>query len=283
MRIIGAALLVALLAGCGALRLVYKQADELMYWWADGYADFTDAQAPRVRAAIGDWLAWHRRTQLPLYATRLQQLQPQLAADTTPATLCALQDDLRHWFDTAFAQGLPPLAALAPTLEPAQLQSMEKRFGKANREFRRDFVQPDAEGRREAQLKRTLERAERLYGRFDRSQRERIAQWVAQSPFDPERSLQRRQAHQQDVLHTLRGLAGAPAAQAQPALQALARRIAHPEQPEEQHYQQALDAHNCRLAADIHNLATPEQRRTARERLHGWEVDLRTLSAPPKG
>ena len=277
------ALLLLALAGCATLRLVYKQADELLYWWADGYADFTDAQAPRVRAAIGEWFEWHRRTQLPAYAARLARMQPQVQADTTPAAVCALREEVESWFDAGFEQGLPALAALAPTLEADQLQHMHKRFDKTNRDFRHDFVQPDAAGRQQALLKRTLERAERLYGRFDRAQRERVAQLLAASPFVAETSMALRLSRQQDVLQTLRGLHGAAPAQAQAALRALARRIEHPPGDAERRYQQALAEFNCGLAAQIHNLSTAEQRRTARERLRGWEMDLKALSAPAQG
>jgi hypothetical protein len=282
-RIIGVALLLLALASCGALRLIYKQADELLYWWADGYADFTDAQAPRVRAAIGQWFDWHRHTQLPVYAARLAQLQPQVAADTTPAAVCALRDEAERWFDAAYVQGLPSLAALAVALEPEQFKQMQKRFDKINRDFRNDFVQPDAAGRRQALHKRTVDRAEKLYGRLDRTQRERIAQLEAGSPFDGEHALRLRQSRQQDVIQTLRGLQGAAPAQAQGTLRVLAQRIQLPPQEADRRYLAALEDFNCGLAAEIHNLATPEQRRTARERLQGWEQDFRVLSASGRG
>lgn len=276
------ALLLSVLAGCAALRLVYKQADELLYWWADGYVDFTDAQAPRVRAGLDEFFDWHRRTQLPQYAARLAQLQSQVAADTTPAAACAFKDELQHWFDGAFEQGLPALSALAVTLEPDQLKSMQKRFDKLNRAFRDDFVKPDAAGRREALLKRTVERAEKLYGRLDHAQRERIGQIEAGSPFDGEHALRLRVSRQQDVIQTLRGLQGATPAQAQAALRALARRVEQPPDPGERRYQLALQEFNCGLSAQIHNLSTPEQRRAARERLRGWETDFRALAAQGK-
>ena len=282
-RIIAAALLLLALAGCGALRLVYKQADELMYWWADGYADFTDEQAPRVRAAIADWFDWHRHTQLPQYAARLAQLQPQALSDTTPAAVCTLRDEGERWSEAAFTHGLPAMAALVVSLEADQFRNIQKRFDKVNRDYRADFVKPDAAAQRQALHKRTVERAEKLYGRLERAQRERIAQLEAATPFDGERSLQLRVARQQEVLRTLRGLQGAAPAQAQEALRALAQRLQSPPQEDLRRYQAALEQFNCGLAAEIHNLATPEQRRTARERLHGWEMDFRALAAPAKG
>ncbi len=265
------------------MRMVYRQADELLYWWADGYADFTDAQAPRVRAAIDEWFEWHRTTQLPVYAERLARLQPQAMADTTPAAVCALRDEGERWADAAWTHALPAIATLVPTLEPAQFEHMRKRMDKSNRDFRNDFAKPDAAARQKALVKRTLERAERLYGRFDSAQRERIAQLEAASPFDPELALRLRQLRQQEVLQTLRGLQGADPARAQAALRALAQRLQQPVHEDERRYRDAMEAYNCELSAQIHNLATAEQRRHARERLHGWETDFRALSAPAKG
>ena len=206
-----------------------------------------------------------------------------MLADTTPAAACGFKDELRHGFDAAYEQGLPALSALAPTLEAEQLKAMQKRFDKLNRDFRNDFVKPDAAGRQQALLKRTVERAEKLYGHLDRAQRERIAQIEAGSPFDGEHALRLRVSRQQDVIQTLRGLQGAAPAQAQTALRALARRIEEPSNPDDHRYQAALDEFNCSLSAQIHNLTTAEQRRAARERLHGWEQDFRALAAQGKG
>ena len=74
--IIAALLLVlAALSGCGmALKLGYGQGSALAFRWLDGYADFDDAQSLRVRAALDEWFAWNRRTQLPDYADALSRV-----------------------------------------------------------------------------------------------------------------------------------------------------------------------------------------------------------------
>jgi hypothetical protein len=41
-----------------------------------------------------------------------------------------------------------------------------------------------------------------------------------------------------------------------------------------------LTQYNCGFAAQIHNATTVDQRQKARERLKGWEEDLRALAAP---
>jgi len=44
-------------------------------------------------------------------------------------------------------------------------------------------------------------------------------------------------------------------------------------------YQQRLTDYNCSFIAQLHNSTTPAQRQVARNKLKGWEEDLRTLAA----
>jgi hypothetical protein len=46
-------------------------------------------------------------------------------------------------------------------------------------------------------------------------------------------------------------------------------------------YQERLTRENCALAAEMHNQMTPAQRSHARNKLKGWEDDLRLLAASP--
>ena len=91
--VIIASLCVAL-GACSALRIGYSQAPDLSYWWLDRYVDFNSAQTPRVRDALQQWFAWHRRSQLPDYAALLARAQAELAADTTPARVCEWQGEV---------------------------------------------------------------------------------------------------------------------------------------------------------------------------------------------
>ena len=91
-----------LLSGCGiALRLGYNQGPSLAFRWLDGYAEFDDAQSLHVRGAIDNWVAWHRRTQLPDYAGLLARAQAELQGSATAERMCAWSHDLRARFDTA--------------------------------------------------------------------------------------------------------------------------------------------------------------------------------------
>jgi uncharacterized coiled-coil protein SlyX len=284
-RIIAAALLgAALLAGCGGLtlRLSYGQGPRLLYWWIDNYVEVSAAQAPAVREAIGSWFRWHRATQLAGYADLVARLQPRILEPTTPQAVCGIWHDVRAQGDVALEHALPPIAAFVRTLTPGQLRNIERRFAKANAEFREEHLEPDPAQRKRAALRRSRDRVEMLYGPLHQAQRERLVQAQAASPFDPERWNAERVHRQEDILHTLRGLLDertAAPAQVQARLGALVKRLQTSPRDDYRAYQERLTAHNCAVSAEIHNTATPAQREHARMRLREWERDLREMAA----
>ena len=68
LRIIGLLVLAVGLSACSAVKLGYGSAPQVVYWWLDGYLDFTDAQAPQVRDELDRLHRWHRSTELPKLA-----------------------------------------------------------------------------------------------------------------------------------------------------------------------------------------------------------------------
>ena len=279
-----------LLGGCSAVRIGYNQAPTLAWWWLDGYMDFDAEQAPKVKEALNQWFAWHRTTQLPDYANLLAAAQVQVLQPVTPQQVCRWADDLRQRLSVAFAQGVPVAAEQLPTLRPEQLAHLERRYRKSNRDFEDDFLQQEADERLKAAVKRTVDRAEMLYGRLDERQRQLVAAGVAASPFDPAAWLAERQAVQNDTLQTLARLTAAGPARADresnlAGLQALAARVQRAPPGPYRSYQQRLTEYNCVFIAQLHNSTSPAQRQTARSKLKGWEEDLRALAAhksPPR-
>jgi len=277
--IIGAALVQ--LSGCSAVRLSYNQGPTLAYWWLDRYADFSSAQAPQVHAALDEWFAWHRSTQLPEYLPALALAQ-KLAADSVGADqVCAQFEAWQQRAERAYDQAVPAMAELVRSFTPAQIKHLEQRYARNLAEAEHDYLQPDPTERREANFKRTLERAETLYGRLDDPQRQVLWNGLAASPFDPHLWLAERKTRQQDTVQLLRQwqASRADAATVQAGLRRIAAdQLASP-RPAYRAYARKLTEGNCALGAQLHNATTPAQRRQAVERLKGWEEDLRALIA----
>lgn len=269
------------LAGCSALRVVYNTGPQLAWWWLDGYLDFTSAHAPQVKAAIDKWFDWHRSTQLTEYAAFLAEAQREVTAPTTAAAVCRWNARVGELLSPAAAQALAQAADLVPGLGEAQLRHLEQRYQKNLEEMRGDYLQADAGERAQASLKRTLERAEQLYGRLGEAQRKVIADGVAASPFDPQAWMEERRRRQRDTLQTLRRLLADKADRDQrlAALRMLTDRSQRSPDPVYRAYQLKLTEYNCDFAARVHNATTPEQRLRARANLKGWEDDLRAVVA----
>ncbi len=280
--IIGTALLA--LSACSALRLGYGQAPQLAYWWLDGYADFTSEQAPRVKAALGQWFAWHRATQLGDYADWLAR-QARLAEQaTTPEQVCRLSDELRERFNTALSQAIPLAAPLLPGLSAAQFKHIAQRNQKALDEFRSEYAKGDAAERRSRQIKRATSRYEDFYGRLNEAQRSALADSADNSPFSADLALAERRERQAETVHALRQMAAEHIAhpdRAAAALHALAARMQRSPRAEYRAYERRVIDHQCQLVSRIHNLSSPEQRGALRAKLKGWEDDLRALAAQP--
>jgi hypothetical protein len=75
--------------------------------WVDRYVELDDAQSLRVRTALDEWFAWHRRTQLPDYADLLARAQSELAADASSERMCAWSREVRARIDTAVERAIP--------------------------------------------------------------------------------------------------------------------------------------------------------------------------------
>lgn len=270
-----------MLPGCSALRIAYGTAPDLVYWWADGYVDFTSDQTPRVREAVKQWFAWHRGTQLPEYAALLARAQVEIIADATPARVCEWQSEIFKRAHIAFDRIAPATAELLLTSTEQQLRYLERRYLKSNDKFRDEYLQTDPRKRVEVTLKRAVDRIESLYGDLDDSQVAFVAEALARSPFDPELWLDERKLRQQFALQMMHRLGsdGASKEQAQVALRAYVEQLERSPRPEYRRYSEKLAAFNCNFAARLHNVTRPDQRRFAARKLDGWAGDLRALAS----
>lgn len=273
-------LLMALVAGCSTLRLGYQQGPWLAYWWLDGYADFNAEQSPKVKAALADWFAWHRATQLPDYAQALAELQALAAETLTGAQVCGQMAAWQQRAEQAYGQAVPAIAEQVRSLTPEQIKRIERQQHKKLAEAEADFLQDDPADRRKALLKRNIDRAETLYGKITPAQLQLLTQALAQSPFKPELWLAERRQRQQDILRQLRQWQSAhsDAAAVQAGLRQLGTAALVSPRPAYQAYAEAVTQANCALSAAVHNAAGAPQRQHAVDKLKGWEDDLRALA-----
>lgn len=277
------------LGACSTARLAYNQAPNLLYWWLDGYMDFTSAQSPQARQDIDAFLAWHRSTELPTYARQLQQWQALAMQDITPAQACTQFEAVRAAVQRASERGLEPLTRLAQQLSPEQQAHLQRHQSKSNESFEKDFVRGSPEQRLSQRLDKAVSRNEMLYGRLSPAQRELLRASLQQSPWDAQKTQQERLRRQSDLLQTLQTVQalktgngngnGAVNAAALNATRSHLARVLQSPTPGYSAYSQTQVQHGCTQFAALHNTTTPEQRANAVRVLKGYEDDFRALVA----
>jgi len=270
------------LHGCSAIKLGYNNVQSVGYWWLDGYFDFNDAQAVRLKADMDQFHQWHRSSELPEYAQLLQRAQGLVAnGDVTAPQACALVEEARKQIDDITARAEPTLVDIAMTFTPAQIEHLEAKYAKNNADYRKDWLRLSPQEVRKKRYEKTLERTEMIYGRLDEPQRALVRQQVEASSFDPHVSNVERLRRQQDTLQTLRTIttAGTTKEQALQAMHGLLERYKHSPQPQYRAYVRKQWDEGCEGFALAHNAATPAQRETAVKRLKGYERDFMELAS----
>lgn len=286
LRIIGAALLIMGLQGCGALRLAYNQSPLATYWYLDGYLDFNPTQRPLAKAALDDIHQWHRQTQLPLYIETLEKLQQQMPKDMTAAQACTLYDEVQGRLLKTFegiagrlqTEGDGAGMQVLASLDSAQLAHLQTKLAKANAKYRQDYVDGSASRRRDKRLEQVVSRAENLYGNLTNKQEALLDARLEASGFQPDVFYAERLRRQQDLLQTLRNLSPASAASMSTNLGGVFARVALSPDPNYRDYSQKTRLQGCQTFADLHNSTSPEQRLTAARKLQNYALDLRALS-----
>lgn len=276
------ALVLSTFAGCSVVRFGYNQADYVAYWWLDGFVDFNDTQKPRTREALAQWFAWHRRAHLPEYASLLAYVQNLTMEDITAQRTCGLWTNVRGYMDEAFERATPATVEIASTLTPQQIQNIERRYAKSNKEFHNENLRGDASQRLKKSIKRTVERAEFFYGELDNAQQELVTRLVTLSPYDVNIWNTERQRRQQDFMQVLRQLRGNNLSQekAQAVLRAYVERIHRSPNDDYRQYTERLTQYNCAFVANLHSTATEAQRKHVAKKFKGWESDIRVLLSP---
>jgi hypothetical protein len=274
-------LIAVLLSACGFVRTGYDQLDTITYWWTNRYLDFNEVQAREIKADLETFHAWHRSTQLPTYADILAELQLMVKTEVTPAAACDVITKARNRFELLLFQTAPQASALALSLEPANMKRLRKKMAEEDKQWRKKWLDTSPEKLAGDRLDQWRDRSEFFYGRLNAAQKQAIREALARSVLDPKVSWTLRQKRQEDILATLEKIRiSKPSPSiAEAEIRALMERSLHPEDAAGAAMRRNLLSEACVNAAEIHQLATPAQRKRAQEKLAGLEQDFRQLAA----
>lgn len=283
--IIGLLLAGGLLSGCSATRLAYNNAPDLLYWWSDRFFDWNQPQSTLLRHDLARLQQWHRRQELPGYATALKALQAAAVRDIQADQVCALSDDIQQRLQASLDRALPTAVALAPSLSAAQLAHLGAALNQRSQDWRDEWMDGPPAEREDHRYKKLVKRAEEFYGRITTAQREQLRTQLRASGFDPDRQFQEGERRHQDALHTLRQITANAAAgvdnpaEVQAALRALVARTLESPDPAFAQYARQMRRQACGAIADFHNQTNTAQRQHLQQVLQDYAVDAQALLA----
>jgi hypothetical protein len=189
---------------CSIVRLGYNYGETLSYWWLDSYVSFDASQKVWFKERVANWFAWHRKTQLKDYVSLLGQEQKKLQHKVTPAELLTEYDALRARAVVLVDRALPELADLALSLQPAQIDHIQKKFTSNNETYRKDYLRGDMEQRQQFRYKKVMEQAEYWFGSFSSEQEALIRKVSDARPLNNELRMAVRLQLQQNLLRLLK-------------------------------------------------------------------------------
>ena len=274
--------LMTVLAACSSLRLAYNNGDTLLYWWLDGYVDLTSDQKGVVQKEIDKLFSWHRKTQLNDYVQILQTGQKQLAGNLTAADLQADYDDIKGRTQKLLLKAAPELAGLATSLEPDQIDTLEKKFASNLDDFRKKNMKGSKEDQQKFRYKKSMEQFELWFGKFSKEQEEQIRKASDARPLDNEIWLNERKRRQNAILTLVRKVQQEKLSKEAtiPLINTLIKdSFNRLDNSEHKQFFEASEQGSLQLILTVVKIATPEQKAHAQKRMQGWIDDFRSLAA----
>lgn len=276
-----AAVALATAGGCSAIKLGYETLPTWAFFQIDRYWRLDSRQSELVRARLDEFQHWHRRNELPQYARFLEGIKER-ARDRID------EGDLKRWREAADARwaamtqhAAAPLAEVALTLKPEQIERMRKRLDEQNAEFRRKNLPADPAERQEKRIERIADRAEFFFGRLNDAQREAVRRHAAAVAAEDEAMYAERLARQQAVVATFEKIATTRPAPEE-ARRQLESVFAQLWKPHDAQRVAALDRSSAateQLTVALVNAATPPQKSKMAQRLSTWTGDLQILAS----
>jgi hypothetical protein len=199
-------LAVVSLAGCGAVvRVAYNNSDVALRMMADDYFDLDSAQTQLFRVQFARFHEWHRREELPHYASLASSAAERLARGLTAEDVTWTLAALRARYQVLVSQAVDEGAPIAATFGPENYAALEKKFAENNAKFAKDYSLASEQSKRDEARVRLLEkRFVSFIGKLSAAQRELLAGFVQSQPRMSEVRLKDRERRQQELVALLK-------------------------------------------------------------------------------
>jgi hypothetical protein len=277
-RVLVACALLSMLAACGT-RFVYNRLDWLSRYYVSSQVTLDDGQSRALQSNLDAFFAWHRRSELPRYASFLDRMASEAERPVSVEQLEAGQREVEGFMRDAVAQAAPAAARWLNGLRPAQVDELFAGLAERDRKARADKCDGTPAERRSRRAREFIDNVEDWTGRLDRAQRQLIATRYAALRTDPCAELSARERSRLEFQALVERHRSRPEFPAR-----IAEFLVHPENRGDSEYRQAYAADRARflaLLADINHSLSAAQREHAIGRLRVYAREMRGLATQP--
>lgn len=265
-----------IIVGCSIVALGYNRLPFLAIFELNSIFDLSDDQDKLARIELNTWLEWHRGSHLPQYIVKLEQWEKLVLQDLTSEQFCKEVDVIRAFTNEAVEKFIPVLTPIVQTLTPKQIE----KWNKYQEEKDKEFVENFGKGKKgeiinEKRLKRTIKRAEMIYGTLSKNQKDVLTQRLDKSVFTAEQVLPERKRRHQDALIAVNLIKSGE--KPYPTLKAVWDRIQKSPNLNYVAYSDNMLQDSCSQLSEVHNNTTLEQRQKAAQKLNGYRIDFESL------
>lgn len=262
-----------LLSGC-TLKLMYEYADWVLPWVIDDYFDLTAEQDEFLDQKIKQQLAWHKMSELPMYAQFLKEIKQKGEDGLIATELDWVYGRVDHLRKNIVRQLSSDTADFLANLTKQQIQYLEVQLLEYNESAQERLAMP-VEERKQERAERTLEFLEEWVGTLSEEQKTQITQWSLALPDSLERRIQFRKQRQQEFVALLKNNHTAQTIEAHLLQWYLDIEAGYP--PEYRKFLESRRLVVSEMILKIDQLLTPEQRQHAIGKIEALIADIEEI------
>lgn len=198
LRLILLACLALATSGC-TTKVAYNYLDWGISWKVQRLVNLDGAQKEQTKHAIQKFHAWHRKTQLPQYATYLKGLQERVnKGDISAADIHGETDEVQLLLDQSLTYVLPDATAVLSQLSQSNADELLSNIAKKREEYIEKYVNVSAKKSIENRYDKFHSNFKDWVGRASKQQQKQIRDWARSlEPFEAATATQREALEQQ--------------------------------------------------------------------------------------
>jgi hypothetical protein len=263
------------LTSCSRTELIYDYADWLIINRTNHYFDITSEQRSFLKNRLQDHLAWHRQSEMPLYAHFLLMFRTKAENGLTKEELDWAFENLDTRRQVLFERLLPDTVYFLAMLEPAQIAHFEKKVIKDGQGPKVEKSPEKIKQQLEERADETIENMEDWFGSLSKAQTYRVRALSMALPNIKEDWSNYRQMRRKELITLLRQKKSPSEIEAHLKFWLLKPKEAYP--PEYKEKFERMHQETKTMILQIDQLITPKQRQKALKKLGGYIRDFQNL------